>query len=435
MKRRLVNFALFVLMLAAVAVWVRLPWPAILAAAVVFALWMAFARGGRQAAAVTRVGISTLGQRIGSSSVIVLGIAGVVGVLVAMLAMGTGLRATLQSGGDQESAIVTRGGAPTESQSVLVRDDLDAIAQAPGVARDAEGRPLISGEIVIAFNARQRDSENEGTVQMRGVDEMAFAVRPGLKLVEGRMFRSGLNELVVGRDAAARYENFGIGDTVRIGPEQWTVVGVFASGSGYDSEAWADRTIIASSNRRGSSVSAALVQLVDADAFSGFEAALTSDPKLNVRVQTTADYLAAQSEGIATLTRVVGIVVGVIMAIGAIFGALNCMFAAVASRAREIATLRAIGFRGTPVVVSVMLETMVLALLGGLLGAFIVWFFFNGHSAATLNGFSQVVFRFKVDWPLVANGLKWALAIGFIGGLFPAARAARLPVTTALRES
>lgn len=238
----------------------------------------------------------------------------------------------------------------------------------------------------------------------------------------------------MGQGAARQFAGLAVGDEVKLGTESWKVVGVFASGDAYDSELWADRQSVASAYRRGNSAESVLVKLTGAAAFDGFKAALMSDPKLKVETSTTADYFARQSAGLTKTIRVVGLTVGVIMAIGAIFGALNCMFAAVASRAREIATLRAIGFRGAPVVVSVMLETMLLALAGGVLGALIVWLVFNGYTTSTLNGLTQVVFDFKVSPALMWSGLKWALAIGFIGGLFPAVRAARLPVTTALRE-
>lgn len=435
MKRFLFNLGLLLLVALVLAAWVSLPWYAALALAILCGAWMLLARSGRQAASVTSVGISTLRQRIGSSSVIVFGIAGVVGVLVAMLAMAAGLQATMQSGGRDDTAIVMRGGAPTESQSVLLRADLDAIAQAPGVARDADGKPLVSGELVAATNVARRDTGEDASVQFRGVDDAAWALRPGIEIVAGRRFKAGMRELVAGQNAAQQFAHLQPGDSIRLGSEQWSVVGVFASGDGYDSELWADRASVSAAFRRGNSVSAALVKLADAGAFDGFKAALASDPKLNVKVETTAAYLAQQSEGLVKTIRAVGIAVGVIMAIGAVFGALNCMFAAVASRGREIATLRAIGFRGLPVVVSVMLETMALALLGGVLGGLLVWLVFNGHSASTLNGFSQVMFRFEVNRDLLWTGLKWALAIGFVGGLFPAVRAARLPVTTALRET
>jgi putative ABC transport system permease protein len=348
--------------------------------------------------------------------------------------MGEGLTATLASGGRSDTAIVLRGGAAAESASVLLRDDVLAVEQAPGVARDTAGKPVLSAELVVAASLKQKGSDEDANAQLRGVDAEAWALRPGLKIVQGRKFKPGLRELVVGQGAERQFAGLAVGDEVKLGTESWKVVGVFASGDAYDSELWADRQSVASAYRRGNSAESVLVKLTSAAAFDGFKAALMSDPKLKVETSTTADYFARQSAGLAKTIRVVGLTVGVIMAIGAIFGALNCMFAAVASRAREIATLRAIGFRGVPVVVSVMLETMLLALAGGVLGALIVWLVFNGYTTSTLNGLTQVVFDFKVSPALMWSGLKWALAIGFIGGLFPAVRAARLPVTTALRE-
>ena len=435
MKKFLINLGLLVLTAVALYAWTKLPWIGVLVLVVVFALWMLFTRTGRQASSVTVVGVSTLRQRLGSSSVIVIGIAGVVGVLIALLAMGTGLQATMESGGREDTAIVMRGGSQSESASVLVRDDIDAINQAPGIARGADGKPMTSGELVVTANVVQKGTGDEASAQLRGVDDAAWALRPGLKIIDGRKFKPGLRELVVGQNAARQYAGLEPGKDIKLGREEWKVVGVFASGDAYDSELWADRNTVSSVYRRGNSVQSVLVKLTSAKAYDGFKAALASDPKLNVRADTTAEYFAQQSAGLAKVIRIVGLTVGIIMAIGAIFGALNCMFAAVASRAREIATLRAIGFRGGPVVVSVMLETMLLALLGGILGALIVWLIFNGYTASTLNGFTQVIFRFKVSPELIWTGIKWALAIGFIGGLFPAVRAARLPVTTALRES
>lgn len=434
MKNFLSNLGLLLLVIIAVYAWTLLPWFGAVALALLFAAWLLFSRSGRQTASVTGVGISTLRQRAGSSSVIVIGIAGVVAVLVALLAMGEGLTATLQSGGRTDTAIVLRGGAAAESASVLVRDDVLAIEQAPGIARDASGKPIVSAELVVAANVRQKHSDQDGNAQLRGVDAEAWALRPGLKIVEGRKFTPGLREMDVGQGAARQFAGMAVGDEVKLGNESWKVVGVFASGGPYDSEMWADHQTVASAYRRGNSAESVLVKLTSAAAFDKFNAALASDPKLKVEASTTADYFAKQSAGLARTIHIVGLTVGIIMAIGAIFGALNCMFAAVAARAREIATLRAIGFRGVPVVVSVMLETMLLALLGGVLGALIVWLVFNGYTTSTLNGFTQLVFRFKVSPQLLWDGLKWALAIGFIGGLFPAVRAARQPVTTALRE-
>ena len=435
MKKFLLNLGLVLLVILAVYAWTELPWFGALALALVFAAWLALSRSGRQAASVTAVGVSTIRQRAGSSSVIVIGIAGVVAVLVALLAMGEGLTATLESGGRADTAIVLRGGSAAETASVLVHDDVLAIEQAPGIARDVADTPMVSAELVVAASVRQKGSGEDANAQLRGVDAAAWALRPNLKVIEGRRFKPGLRELDVGQGAARQFAGVAVGDEVKLGTESWKVVGVFASGDAYDSELWADRDTVASAYRRGNSAESVLVKLTSPAAFDRFHAALASDPKLKVEASTTRDYFSKQSSGLAKVIRVVGLTVGVIMAIGAIFGALNCMFAAVAARAREIATLRAIGFRGVPVVVSVMLETMLLALLGGVLGAVVVWLVFNGYTTSTLSGFTQLVFRFQVSPQLLWDGLKWALAIGFIGGLFPAVRAARLPVTTALRES
>jgi putative ABC transport system permease protein len=434
MKRFLINFGLVVLAVVALAIWVKLPWIGALILVVLFALWMALTRSGRQAASVTKVGIGTLQDRLGSSLVIVIGIAGVVGVLVALLAMGEGLQATLNSGGRNDTAIVLRGGSVSESQSVLVRDDVDVIEQAAGVARDASGKPMASAELVVAANLPLRNSQDEAAAQLRGVDASAWALRPDLKILEGRKFTPGMRELVVGEAARRQFAGLDVGKEIKLGTQVWKVVGVFQSDGAWNSELWSDRQTVASAYRRGNSAESVLVKLTSPSAFGKFKATLAADPRLKVEASTTHDYFAKQSEGLSKIIRVVGLTVGIIMAIGALFGALNCMFAAVASRAREIATLRAIGFRGTPVVVSVMLETMLLALAGGVLGALIVWLIFNGYHASTLSGFTQLMFQFKVGPDLIWTGLKWALAIGFVGGLFPAVRAARLPVTTALRE-
>jgi putative ABC transport system permease protein len=430
------NLGLLVLLAAVLVIWTRLPLVAVGGLAVLLVLWLVLFRRGRQTLSVTRVGISTLGQRIGASSVIVIGIAGVVGVLVAMLAMGDGFAATLQQTGSDDTAIVLRGGSAAELNSVLERDSLNVIEQAPGVARDADGKPIASAEISVVANlAKKNDPSVEANVQIRGVGDAAWALRPNVHITEGRRFKPGLRELVVGQGAQRQFAGLAVGHQIRLAGQPWTVVGAFASNDSHDSELWGDMQTVASAYRRGSSAQSVTVRLTSPKAFDTFKAALLSDPRIKVDVTTTREYFAKQSEGLTKLIRIVGLTVGIIMAIGAVFGALNTMFAAVASRAREIATLRAIGFRGVPVVVSVLLETMLLALLGGLLGGFVTWLIFNGYTASTLgSNFSQVVFQFKVSPQLLWTGIKWAMAIGFIGGLFPAVRAARLPVTTALRE-
>ena len=432
------NLGLLVLLAVVLAAWVLLPWYGALALALVLAGWMLLTRRGRQAASVTAVGISTLRQRAGSCAVIVIGIAGVVGVLVALLAMGEGYAQTLRKTGSADTAIVMRGASAAEVMSVLDRDSVTLIPQAAGIAKDAKGQPLASPELVVAANLPLKDgsADDEGSVQLRGVGEQAWAVRPQVKIIAGRRFTPGMRELVVGQGAAKQFAGLVPGQQIRLGTQAWTVVGVFASGDAMDSEVWGDAGVVADTYRRGGSRAAVTVKLTDPQAFAGFKAALEANPQLKVDVSTTLDYYSKQSEGMTRVIRIMGITVGLIMAIGAMFGALNTMFAAVAARAREIATLRAIGFRGLPVVVAVMLETMLLALLGGVIGGALAWLIFNGYGASTLAAgtVGKLSFELAVTPALLWTGLKWALAIGFIGGLFPAVRAARLPVTTALRE-
>jgi putative ABC transport system permease protein len=430
------NLGLLALLAVVLAVWTQLPLLVVVALVAALALWLGLTRRGRQTLSVTRVGISTLPQRLGASSVIVIGIAGVVGVLVAMLAMGEGFQATLQQTGSNDTAIVLRGGSAAELNSVLERDNIAVIEEAPGVARGADGKPLASAEISVVANLPKKDDPTvDANVQLRGVGEEAWALRPNVKIIQGRRFKPGLRELVVGQGAMRQFAGLEVGRQLRLAGQEWAVVGEFASGDSHDSELWGDLQTVASTYRRGSSAQSVTVRLTSPQAFNTFKAALLSDPRLKVDVSTTREYFSKQSEGLTKVIRIVGITVGVIMAIGAVFGALNTMFAAVAGRAREIATLRAIGFRGVPVVVSILLETMLLALLGGVLGGLVTWLIFNGYTASTLgSNFSQVVFQFKVSPQLLWTGIKWAMAIGFIGGVFPAVRAARLPVTTALRE-
>jgi putative ABC transport system permease protein len=436
MKKFLFGLGLAAIVIVWLVVWTALPWFAVLALVILLALWLLAARTGRRTLSVTRVGMSTLSQRLGSTAVIVVGIAGVVGVLVALLAMGDGLTATLQQTGSNDTAIVLRGGSGAESNSVLTRDDIDVIEQAPGIARDAQGKPIASAELVVVANVpKKSDPTTDANVAIRGVGDEAWTVWPNVKIIKGRKFTPGMRELDVGEGAERQFAGLGVGKTLRLGGQDWTIVGVFASNDAHGSELWGDSKSVASAYRRGSSAESVTARLTSPKAFDAFKASLMGDPRVKVDVSTTRDFFNKQSEGLSKVIRIVGITIGVIMAIGAIFGALNTMYAAVATRAREIATLRAIGFRGTPVVVSVLLETMLLALLGGVIGAVIVWLAFNGYTASTVGGnFSQVVFQFRVTPELLWTGIKWALAIGFIGGLFPAVRAARLPVTAALRE-
>jgi putative ABC transport system permease protein len=432
------NLGLLVLLVVVLAVWVMLPWPGAVVLAVLLAAWLFLTRRGGQARSVANVGISTLTQRLGSSAVIVVGIAGVVGVLVALLAMAEGYSQTLRATGSADTAIVMRGASASEVMSGLDHDAVTLIPQAPGIARDAKGEPLASPELVVAANLPIKGGgpDEQGSVQLRGVGDQAFAVRPQLKIIDGKRFQPGLRELIVGKGAAKQFAGLVPGQSIRLGSQTWTVAGVFATGDAMESEVWGDAAVVADTYGRGSTRASVTVRLADPKAFPQFKSALEANPQLKVEANTTLDYFSKQSERMTQVIRVMGMVVGAIMAIGAMFGALNTMFAAVAARAREIATLRAIGFSGIPVVVAVMLETMLLALAGGVIGGLLAWLIFNGQGASTMAAGSvgKLSFELRVTPELLWTGLKWALAIGFIGGLFPAVRAARLPVTTALRE-
>ncbi|MDR6841244.1 ABC transporter permease [Pseudoxanthomonas sacheonensis] len=436
MKNQWLWNALSVLLLiVGLVVWIMLPWYGVAAVAALLALWLLLTRTGRLALAAARIGIASLPQRWGASSVIIVGIAGVVGVLVAMLAMGEGFDATLKQTGSDDTAIILRGGSQAETNSVITRDQVPLIGNLAGIRKDTAGKPVISPELSQVVNLPTASSGEDANAQFRGVSEEAWTIRPQIKLIEGRKFNVGVRELVVGQGAKGQYRGLDVGKQVKLGNQTWTVVGVFASGDAHDSELWTDiETLSSAYDRRA--YQSVTVGVNGKAGFTELKSAMDNDPRLKLDVSTTRDYYSKQSAGLTKLIKVLGTVIGTIMAIGAVFGALNTMYAAVAGRAREIATMRAIGFRGTPVVMAVMLETMLLALLGGLLGGFIAWAIFNGYSVATLGAnFSQVVFQFKVSPELLWSGLKWALGIGLVGGLFPALRAARLPVTAALRAT
>jgi len=382
---------------------------------------------------ITWMSLATIPRRLGSALVIVGGIAGVVGVLVALLAIGEGFQSVLAQAGRLDDAIVLRKGASAELNSGLSRADVVLIAQAPGVLKDSDGNPIASAEVVVVANLPKRSSGTDANVEIRGVGPRVWELRSDARIVAGRRFKTGKRELVIGRGAQAEFAGLEVGRTVRLGLQDWTVVGVFASGDAHESELWSDPEVLQGAYNRNGYQSVTL-KLTDTDAFDTLKAALSSDPRLTVDVQRTRDYYATQSEDLTRLIRILGVAIAVIMGVGAVFGALNTMYAAVSARAREIATLRAIGFSATPVVISVMLEAALLALLGGLIGAGIAWSVFDKYTASTLGAnFSQVVFAFQVSPRLILQGLLCALGIGLLGGLFPAVHAARQPVTSALR--
>ncbi|MEX1993397.1 MAG: ABC transporter permease [Steroidobacteraceae bacterium] len=389
----------------------------------------------KQTIAITQMGLRSIPERLWPSLVIVVGLAGVVAVFTALLAMAAGFQSTLQATGRADVALVMRGGSQAELNSGLGRDQGTIIKQAPGVRQGPDGLPLASAEMVVIAELIKTGETTGSNITVRGVEPAAFELRPQLRIVEGRRFQPGLRELIVGRGVTQQFEGARIGQTLRMRGSDWTVVGVFESGDANESELWADVEVAQSTfNRRG--YSSVRLMLAEPAGMAGLEAHLAADPRVNVDVESEQQYYSGQTENFRrTIGALAGVVTG-IMALGAIFAALNTMYAAVATRAREIATLRAIGFGGTPVVISVMIESLLLALAGGMVGALLAWFLFNNIAVSTLGAnFTQVVFRFTVTPELVRQGLVIALLIGMFGGLLPALRAARLPVTTALRAA
>ena len=388
-----------------------------------------------QVTAVTALNLRTVPSRLGPSMVIIVGIAGVVGVLVALLAMAEGFRATLSSTGRADRVLVLRGGANDELSSVIYRSQVPTIEQAPGIRKDEAGKPIAASEVFMLTSLPRRGATDPTNVVVRGTQANVLTVRPEVHIIEGRMFTSGLREILVGRGAAAEFEGLTVGNSVAVRGDGWKVVGIFESGGNvHESEIWTDAEAIMSAANRGAPTSV-VAQLESADGLPAFKDFLSKDPSLTVDVLSEPKYYASRSKLLSDLINGLGYFVAVVMAIGALFGALNTMYAAVSTRSVEIATLRALGFGASPVVVSIMIESLVLALVGGVFGALISYLLFNGYTVSTLNGqtFSQVAFDFRVTPALLGQGVVWAAIIGVLGGLFPALRAARIPVAEALR--
>jgi putative ABC transport system permease protein len=389
-----------------------------------------------QVVTVTEMNLRNLPSRLGTSLVAVVGIGGVVAVLVSLLAMGEGFRAALDLSGRDDVAMILRGGSGDELSSSFSRDEFNVIASAPGIARDAQG-PIASGEMYTIVDLPMRSTGTSANVPFRGVDPAAAKVRENFRIIAGRMLEPGRDEVVVGRGAFAQFGNIDLGRTVTWGSHDWKVVGVFeAGGSVTESEVWADLPVLQGVYRRGSSVQVVRAQLTSPQALETLKSNLEKDRRVNVSVRSEKQFYADQSRILIALVKYVGTTIALLMGIGAVFAALNTMYSAVASRTREIATLRALGFGAGPVVTSVLLEAVVLGLLGGIVGGALVYFVLNGYQASTLNwaSFSQITFAFTVTPRLLVTGLVYALILGAVGGLLPGLRAARMPVTAGLRE-
>ena len=389
-----------------------------------------------QCDAVIRLSLQTILERKGASAAAAFGIAGVVTVLIGVLSIAQGFVRTLAVSGRPDTAVILRGGSDTEMMSLFGNEASRIIEECQNVARSNRGA-LVSPELFVIIDLPKKDTRTDANVPLRGVEPMAFEVHDEIQFVGGRRFEPGRNEIIAGIGAVAQFAGLGLGSQVSVGRDKWTVVGHFRAGGGVaESEIWTDASVLQDVYQRGSSYQSIYARLSSPAAFGKLKEELAANPRLNVKVLRQSEYYAAQSKIVSDLIHKLGTVIGGLMAVGAIFGALNTMYTAVAARRREIATLRALGFGGAPVVISVLIESLALAAMGGAFGAIIAYFAFDGIQSATLNwnSMSQVAFAFAVTPDLLARGIGWALAIGLIGGLLPAIRAARLPVARALQD-
>jgi putative ABC transport system permease protein len=371
-----------------------------------------------------------------STIVAVVGIAGTVGVFVAMLSLARGFKATLVSSGSADNALITRAGATSEMTSGVSIDAVKIIQDAPGIARGVDG-PLLTPEAVLMAPIPLRSTGTDANVELRGVAPNVFAIRSNVKIMEGRMFRPGLSELIVGKNAKATYSGLTLGSTIGLGSVRWQVVGIFdAGGSAFDSEVWGDAHLLNGAYKRPDTFSQSVtVHLASPAALQQLRDTLTADPRLNVDVTREIDYYSKQSTRMTQLITILGGFVAAIMAIGAVFGALNTMYSAVAERGREIATMRALGFNSGNVILSFLVEALLISFVGGLVGCLAV-LPLNGLTTSTMNfqTFSNLAFAFKITFDLLWMGVLFALIMGVLGGMPPAIRAASRPVATALRE-
>jgi putative ABC transport system permease protein len=389
-----------------------------------------------QVGSITKFGLMGIPQRLGSVAAAVCGIAGVVTVLVGVLSIAAGFRRVMESSGSPDSAIVLRSGADTEMVSGISGPNTRLIADAPGVARNADG-PLSSAELFVIINLPKRSTGKDVNVPLRGVERAAFRVRDSFKIVEGRNFEWGKNEVIAGVGAAREFAGLEVGGTMKVGSHEWQVVGIFSAGGGAaESEVWTDARVLQGAYNRGDSFQSVYARLKSASDFDAFKDSLTTNPQLNVGVSRQTDFYADQSTSLTTLITTLGYSVAFLMAVGAVFGAFNTMYSSVSTRTREIATLRALGFGSGAVVAAVMLESVVLSIAGGVAGAVIAYAGFNGFHAATINwqSFSQITFAFLVTPQLLIQGIVLATLIGLIGGLWPALRASWMPIADALRD-
>ena len=389
----------------------------------------------RQVFSITNMNLRSVLQRSGASIVIIVGIAGSVAVMVSLLAMAEGLNSTISNTGQEDRVIILRDGSSGELSSGLGMQEVDIILNSPGV-KEENGDPLVAGEIFAIIDLKKKGADSTSNLPFRGVQQASFKIRPELEIVSGRNFNTGTAEVIIGKGAHNQYEGVELGDQIKIRDGFVTVVGIFTTGGDvHESEVWGDLPITQNIFRREGSVSSVIVRLESKDSFDDLGIYIENYPSLELRVLTELDFYDSQASG-SDLIKIFGQVVGYIMAVGAIFAALNTMYSAVSTRLVEIGTLRALGFNGSTVLVSLMIEALILAIIGGLLGAAIAYALFNGYTVSTLAGgsFTQTAFAFAVTGEIVQQGMSLALIVGFIGGLFPAWNAARRDITEALRS-
>ncbi|HAQ34581.1 MAG: peptide ABC transporter permease [Maricaulis sp.] len=384
----------------------------------------------KQLIAVIMMNIRSIPQRLGMSLATILSVAFMVGVLLGFLAMANGFQKTVDGSGSDDVAVFVRGGSQAEINSVLAREDARLIEVAPGIAVDDAGRAILSAELYVVVDGIKRSSQTEANMPLRGVQEQAVNLRQNFELTAGRMFAPGTAELIVGEGVIREFEGFDLGQTIRLGSNNWTIVGTFSTGgSVFDSEIWADLGVVQNLYQRGSSIQSIRVRMTSPEALEGIQTYIEAEDRLNVDVTSEREYFAQSAGGIATLLKFVGWPLSIVMAIGAFAGAWNTMYSSVDARTREIATLRTIGFSGFAAFMGTLIESLVLALLGGVVGVAAIYLVFNGMSASTLGGgFTQIVFSFAVTGGSVIAGLVLALSVGFLGGIIPGIRAANVPL-------
>ena len=387
-----------------------------------------------QSWAVIQMNIQSLPRRIWMSLAMVLASAVVVAILLAFLAMAKGFAATLESAGSDDVAFFLRGGSAAELNSTIMLNQVNLLATAPGIFKDEQG-PVLSAELYVIVDGIKKSTGTEANIPLRGLGERGVEMRKNFRLVEGRMFTPGTDELIVGESILREFDGFDLGQEVRFGKYNWKVVGVFSTGGNvFESELWADSKVIQNLYNRGSSFQTLRAKMESAESLEQLEAFIENDPRLNQDVQTEANYYSEQGKSLSYIA-IFGRVISAIMALGAIAGALNTMYTSVSDRAREIATLRAIGFGNVSAFIGTMVEALVLSAIGGVVGSVAAFLLFDGLNASTLGGsFTQVVFSFELTPELFAQGAFMALLIGFVSGFFPAWRSARGSVVVAFRQ-